>query len=136
MVREYSVPAVLCRAAHHMAGNTLSVSGMRRSQLPLMARLTLAVISLGGWHGLRMRIVTSSTPQLAFAIASACALRELLRVTDHFEGSWACASINGEDLLQPLTGAKVFEVFAGIEDALSNARQMALLADAVALGRR
>src|SRR5215813_12785435 len=107
MVREYGVPAILRRAARHMAGNTFSVSGMRRSQRPLMARLTLAVISLGGWHGLRMRIVTSSTPQLAFAIASACALRQLLRVTDHFERSGARPSIDGKDFLQPLTGAKI-----------------------------
>src|SRR5579864_8870477 len=79
-----------------------------------------------------MGIVASSAPQLALAVARACAQCQLLRVADYFEGSRARTGVDREHVLQPLTGTEVSEFPPGIQDALGYACQMALFADAIA----
>src|ERR1041385_7374162 len=82
-----------------------------------------------------MRIVASSAPQLTPAAARAGAQRQLLRVTDDFEGAAGAMGVNGEHLFEPLAGTEVVEVHTGIGDT-RYAGQVALFANAVARRRR
>src|SRR5271155_3707900 len=132
MIREYGMPAILRRTPRHVTAYAAGFGGMRFRQFAQMTRFAACVISLGGWRRLRVGIVTSSTPQLALAVARACAQRQLLGMADHFEGSRAGAGVDREYFFQPLARMKVGEIFARVEDALGCACEMALFADTVA----
>src|SRR5580658_8262169 len=112
---------------------------MRHGKIRRMARKAPRPVVLHGLEWLAVRIVARAAPKPAAAIARASAESKLLDVAYHFESTSRRTRrhgimVDGEGVFQALPRNKVAQFLARIWDA-SDAKQVALLADAVA-GRR
>ena len=88
MIGKNSVPPVLGIPAWHVAAKTVRVpAGMRSREVRRVAREAARPAILDRLWRLVVRIVASSTPQAAAAVAGARAQGKLLDMTDHLESA-------------------------------------------------
>src|SRR5580704_12300766 len=109
---------------------------MRSGKVRGMAREAARSVIGNGFRRLVVRIVTSTAPEPAVAVARARAQGELLDVADYLEITGRRSRrhgivVDGVGFLQPLSGDEVAELFPGVRDTRGS-KQMALFADAVA----
>src|SRR5580704_15226765 len=109
---------------------------MRGGEACDVTRETARAVVRNGLSRLVVRVVTSTTPKPAVAVACASAQRELLDVADHLEITSRRSGRNGIVInrirfFQALSRNEVAEFFPGIGDP-RRSKQMALFANAVA----